>query len=294
MAISKSVYQAISSVSLLLAVPAASAQTLAVLYSRVHDGVPNGTIWVATSDGSFDQPLTVGEWPRISPDGNLVVFHRGGSTDPVRNDLFVLNVLTGDETRVFVNNDFAVSYDWTADSSQIVFDFGCGIFIMNSDGSNMRQLVGADCFDDAPTLSPIDGAIAFHNAHIGILRANPDGSSRTVIPNTMPNDFWPQWSPDGQWISFGRADTNGLIVNYFIIRPDGTDLTQLTFLSPSDPDRFAPIGPWTADGSALVVPGTIGGMNGIYAIATDGSGAVTPLPTSPGANVDFVGSVANQ
>src|SRR5262249_15913832 len=66
-------------------------------------------------------------------------------------------------------------------------------------------------------------------------------------------------------------------------RPDGTDLTQLTFLSASDPDRFAPIGPWTADGSTLIVPGTIGGMNGIYAIATDGSGAITPLPTSPGA-----------
>jgi Tol biopolymer transport system component len=278
----------------LLGAPTAFAQDFSVLYSRVPNGISDGTIWAAASDGSFDLQITTGEWPRISPDGSWIVFHRGGSGDPTRNDLYVRNQETGDEIRVFANPDFAVSYDWTADSSQIVFDFGCGIYIMNGDGSGMRQLIGVDCFDDAPALNPGDGRIAFHNAHIGILLANPDGSNRVVIPNTMPLDFWPQWSPDGQWISFGRADSNGLIVNYFLIQPDGTGLTQLTFFSASDPDRFAPIGAWTPDGSVLVAPGTIGGVNGAYSIATDGSGTVTLLPTSPGDDLAFVGSCPAQ
>ncbi len=125
--------------------------------------------------------------------------------------------------------------------------------------------------------------------------ANADGSNRVAIPGTMPNDFWPQWSPDGQWISFGRTDgISGLaIVNYFMIHPDGTGLTQLTFLSASDPDRFGPIGPWTPDGSALVAPGVFGGVNGSYSIATDGSGTVTLLPNSPRDDIAFVGSATN-
>src|SRR5262249_24596566 len=98
------------------------------------------------------------------------------------------------------------------------------------------------------------------------------------------------WSRDGEWISFALTDPDFLsVINYYMIRPDGSDLTQLTFQS--DPDRFAPVGAWTSDGSTIVAPGNLGGVQGLYAIATDGSGAVTLLPTSPGDAITFVGSV---
>jgi hypothetical protein len=41
----------------------------------------------------------------------------------------------------------------------------------------------------------------------------------------------------------------------------------------------------------LIAPGNIGGVQGLYAIATDGSGTLTLLATSPGSAIDFAGSV---
>src|SRR5262249_40714436 len=159
------------------------------------------------------------------------------------------------------------------------------------DGSNVQPLILADCFDDAPALNPVDGTIAFHNGHFGIFLANPDGSNRRQIPNTVLGDYWPSWSPDGQWIAYGHSPDGGLasLTNYFMIQPDGSGQTQLTFLS--EPDRLGPAGVWSPDGSVLVAPGNIGGVQGLYAIATDGSGAMTLLPTSVGTAIDFAGSV---
>jgi len=267
----------------------ASAQTFSYLYSRVPNGIPDGTIWMATDDGSSDLQISVGEWPRLSRDGTKMVFHRGSNPELSRRDLWVADFTTGDEMRVFSNPDYAVSYDWTADSSQIVFDFTCGIYIMNSDGSSQRQLIGVDCYDDAPRLSPVDGTIVFHNLHFGLFLADPDGRNRRLIPNTRPNDLYPQWSPDAQWISFARANGD-VLLNYLMIRPDGTELTQLTFFLPVEAS-LGQVGQWTPDQSAVLAPVTTADGNGIYAIATDGSGTLTPLPISPGDDATWMGSI---
>src|SRR5262249_53208363 len=156
-------------------------------------------------------------------------------------------------------------FDWTADSSQIVFDFSCVINAMNRDGTNVHSVVaGTNCFDDAPALSPTDGTIAFHNslAGNGIFIANADGSGRRKIPNTISGDGWPAWSPDGQWISFGRVIT-GQQLNYFKVHPDGTGLTQLTFVAAGGSDGFGPGRGWSIDGLQLYAPGTVGGAPGL-------------------------------
>ena len=75
-----------------------------------------------------------------------------------------------------------------------------------------------------------------------------------------------------------------------MIRPDGSELPQLTFFSPGDAS-VGPIGQWTPDQSAVVAPLTTPDGNGIYAIATDGSGTLTSLPISAADAAAWMGNI---
>src|SRR5262249_1381092 len=136
------------------------------------------------------------------------------------------------EVLVFSNPDHQVNYDWSSDGSKIIYDYSCGMYSMNPDGSGSAPLPSGsfDCFDDAPDIRYSDGKIVFHNVNQGLFTINSNGSARTVIPNSIPGDIFPRWSPDGQFITFTRYTNSSLstIVGQFRIKADGTGLTQLT------------------------------------------------------------------
>jgi len=252
-----------------------------VYYSR-----SDNTAWRAKLDGTTDTQVTTGDQPRLSPNSRLLAVKRGGSADPTyQKNIWIHDLQTSADTQVFSNNDYVVNYGFTPDNSQLIFDYSCGIYGVNVDGTGQHSLLGADCYDDSPAPNPVSGVIAFHNIHIGLLLANAEGSGRAQIPHTLAGDVTASWSPDGKTLSFlsGR--------DVFLIKPDGTGRTQLSFLAPGD--TFTGAAPWTADGSALIVAGTIGGVKGLYAVSTSGSGAVTRLTIASGANPDFAGSVTN-
>ncbi len=52
-----------------------------------------------------------------------------------------------------------------------------------------------------------------------------DGRNLTRLTNTPSYDFYPTWSPDGQWIAFLSGRTNSR--ELFTVRPDGNDLKRL-------------------------------------------------------------------
>lgn len=186
--------------------------------------------------------------------------------------------------------------NWSTDSQHILLDASCAIYRINRDGTNVTSLTqNRNCWDDAPSANPIDGRIAFHNQVLGgiyVMEASGTNAPPKV-PNTHANDWWASWSADGQWLSFLRG------ANYYKIRPDGTGLTQLTFSTVqitgiNDYNSTVPWSPapWSSDGASVVAPRTVNGIQGIYAIATDGSGAMTLIEASPaGTWVDFVGSL---
>jgi hypothetical protein len=263
-----------------------------VLYSR-YDGDGDhsqDTIWLIDETG--DTEVMEGMYPRLSPDGRYIVYKKGHSQH-AQADIYVRDLQTSLDTKVFTNTNFVVSYWWTDDSSQIVFDFDCDIYVMDRDGSNMQPLstgwpVSYHCYNDAPALNPVDGRIAWENEYYGIGVANADGSSPGWIPNTQPYDYTAIWSPDGQWIAFWR---NG---NVFKIHPDGTGLTQLTFRVVNySYDYMNDTGAWMANGEWLVAPAKINGVDGLYATRTDGGGGFVPVSIRGLACNDWVGSAGN-
>lgn len=272
-----------------------------IIYSRLPASASDeGTIWAIYPNGTDDHFITTGTQPRLSPDGNYLAFKRkrSATTDPnVNRGVWILNLTTGAESEIFyINGDALVGFDFTPDSLKIVVDHSCSIYQMNLDGSNRTTLNGF-CFDDAPTPRTGDGKLAFHS-NSGIYTANANGSGRAVVPNTSGGDYYPFWSKDGQLLAYIHYDGSSPHPYYgdnlYKIKPDGTGKVLLKNLTGTD--RFGFSGAWSADGTKIYMPARIGGVTGIYEVATDGSGTMSRAPEAPnliapGANVEFVGGV---
>ncbi len=108
------------------------------------------------------------------------------------------------------NNDYddGLAY-WSPDRDEIVFfsdrDGDDEIYIMNSDGTNIRQLTNNDFMDRAPSWSPNGKFIAFvsnrdGNQEIYIMKT--DGTNVSRVTKNTNRDFWPSWSPDSKILTF--------------------------------------------------------------------------------------------
>lgn len=96
------------------------------------------------------------------------------------------------------------SAEWSGDGTRLVGDMSNGgtetsrIVVMNSDGSNMRDL-GPGCM---PSLSPDKKEVVFSQPSSGIMRMNADGSSRKLVD---PSGWGTQWSPNGKSIAWASG-----------------------------------------------------------------------------------------
>jgi Tol biopolymer transport system component len=101
-----------------------------------------------------------------------------------------------------------------------------------------------------------------------VLRTN--GSELNLLTD-YPQDIRnsPAWSPDGEWIIFSSVVNGGTSgdTNIYRIRPNGSELQQITHLS-NDYVEFK----WTPDGHWITFrSGTFAGNSETYQIRSDGS-----------------------
>lgn len=177
------------------------------------DGIPRGEV-----DGSIS-------W---SPDGNWIAFAitfgqaSYGENLPSGSirDICVMNVEDKsffNLTRNILNQDiqkWSGTPAWSPDGTQILYNTLCdeqrNIYIMNSDGSNQRQLTQSGC-DWASSFSPNGRQIAFEssrNGHFDIYLMDANGQN--VQQLTHGGFRIPRWSPDGQKLIF--YDNDGIYV----------------------------------------------------------------------------------
>jgi len=96
--------------------------------------------------------------------------------------------------------------------------------------------------------------------------ARADGSGVKQIVPTFPGAVSAQWSPDGEWIAFTtklRAQPQ-----VWIVRPDGSDLTQLTTGSDGS-TSVAPV--WSPDGNKLLFQRMLDGEVTLWTMNADGT-----------------------
>ncbi len=82
------------------------------------------------------------------------------------------------------------------------------LYLMNSDGSDARQLDGETAFIEGVSWAPESGRVAFSDPGLGftIYTSRPDGSVRRRISPLLADrrQVAPQWSPDGKAIVYAR------------------------------------------------------------------------------------------
>jgi Tol biopolymer transport system component len=211
--------------------PAWSPDGRRIAFSRgVPADLPNNNlgsrqIWVMNADGTGARQLTsVGDnyRPRWSPDGKELVFASNRDAAPSQAaaidlsfgiyDIYVIEVDGGAPIRrlTFLPTTLDAEAEWSPNGKQIAFrsrrevdangDHYCAIFVMNSDGSEARNL------------TPI-----------------PPGATFASWCNAFP-----AWSRNGRQIFFHALRTTadlGLQLELYRIDADGTGEERLTFHS---------------------------------------------------------------
>ncbi len=259
---------------------------------------PNGSnlrrLTTGTSDSSGNvQPNGS---PALSPARTQIVYIAvtfvGGQS---QSQLRIMNV-DGSNNRSLSsdsNAGGATAPTWSADGQRIAFSKGNdGIFIINADGTNLRQLTNSGA---NPSWS-IGNRIAFNaatgvqvvatgniskrktrgvlppgtSAYTDIYTVGADGSGLRQITQRSQTETGlasinPSWSPDGQTLVFNSIPGSGVPAQLFLINADGTTRRTLGSLTGTD-------AAWSPTGNLIAYSSEAG----LYTAKTDGSSA-TPV-----------------
>ena len=206
--------------------PSVSPDGQTIFFSSRESG--NFEIYSIDINGDNLQQLTknIGSLyaPELSPNGEWVVFTNNG------NGLWLMKP-DGKNPHALTTKD-DIDPSWSPDGSMISFASSRAgarqLFVMNADGTDIRQVTNLNNMGGRNTWSPDSTKLAFYRGPQGdrnIYVINVDGTGLVKLTNGGDN-LGPSWSPDGNWIAFTsfRDGNNEL----YIIHPDGTGLTRLT------------------------------------------------------------------
>jgi TolB protein len=246
-------------------------------------------LWLTSTHGNAVQQLTSAPMddltPRWSPDGRTIAFVRyqqAANGTSLGAWIYMLDVASGAESLLTDAGSFAWP-SWSPDGLNIVFSGrlaadlnmpGGNIFVMQAAGGELHQLTFGTAANSGPAWSPRGDLIAFSsNAGLGgsaIWLMNPDGTAQHAIESDLSYAQSPSWSPDGEWLVVSGM-FEGPTPQLFKMRPDGSDLTQITDVA--DQDKLDPV--WSPDGGTILFqmwPGH----------GTHGSGELYTVPASGG------------
>ncbi len=250
-------------------------------------------IYVMNPDGSGQRRLTYSEGrvagPAISPDGTRIAYHNGPAEV---SDIFIIDVTGGEPVRVTnmaATGLGAAAPTWSPDGKRLAFTGRprLDIYVINVDGTGLRNLTNHPAIDRQPDWSPDGRRIAFVSDRGGspaIYVMNADGTdpvrltlspaSKAGAESTAYADEFPDWSPDGQKIAF-TSDRDGNREIY-VINADGTGLARLTVDPTVDANPS-----WSPDGRQIAFHRRVLGHAQIFVMNADGSAPRQLTEASP-------------
>jgi TolB protein len=172
--------------------------------------------------------------PSFSPDGKKILFANRAAEGPT--SLWTVDNTGENPDLLYAGPNTIVAADWSPVGNRIAFAMAVDqaetyeIFIMNDDGTNVQQLTdnlpgiggSIDWSPDGKQLLIYAGAPGDKN----IFLVNVDAETAAQLTNGGNNAAC-SFSPDGQWIAFNSLRNNDQ-ADIFIMRPDGSDVRQVT------------------------------------------------------------------
>jgi Tol biopolymer transport system component len=200
--------------------------------------------------------------PERSPEGSALAYQSTG-----RGGIPQIFVLEDGETRQLTHlPGGAAEPTWSPDGSLIAFagamnvDDDTDIFVMETDGHDIRLLARTNRYDRRPDWSP-DGSRIVFDTYGEIWMASVADGQVAQVPVVTPQG-WPAapiWSPNGRWIALTSYDAhtiNGIvhITRLWVVRPDGSDRRPLEDRKPDFYDwQLEPS--WSPDGRSIAFVG---------------------------------------
>jgi TolB protein len=172
--------------------------------------------------------------PTFSPDGKKILFANRAGDGPT--SLWTVDNTGKNPDLLYSGPNTIVAVDWAPKGDRIAFAMAVDkpdsyeVFLMNSDGTNAHQLTrnlpgiggSLDWSPDGKSLLIYAGPPGDKN----IFLINVDAETATQLTNGG-NNAASSFSPDGQWIAFNSLRNNDQ-ADIFIMRPDGSDVRQVT------------------------------------------------------------------
>ncbi|KAI9649509.1 hypothetical protein NHQ30_002086 [Ciborinia camelliae] len=200
--------------------------------------------------------------------------HAGNGSAPGKKGVMFMNRIAPSVSTLYISNTDgsnerqllptdSASFDYhgsfSADGEYIIFtterngDGQSDIYRVKTDGSGLESLVETPSFEDAGVLSPDGRTLAYvstqgnFTTNIWVkdlttgVAFNLTNTPSTAGDNSLPDGhFRPNWSPDGQWITFssdrntawtGHSNGTGWehtqTLSIYKIRPDGSDFSRV-------------------------------------------------------------------
>jgi Tol biopolymer transport system component len=198
-------------------------------------------------------------FPTFSRDGRLAVSDLQNLSNP-HASISVMDADGSNRKKVFSDSSGAAFLpSWSPDGKWIAFGFGgfftaretqpAKLMMVRADGSEPKNLTMGLPNSGFPSWSPDGKRIVYRvwgNGEYGLRMLTLEDGKVTTL--TTQFDNFPSWSPSDDRITFTRNHNEDYDI--FTMRPDGTDIRQLT-TSPGNDSHSS----WTPDGKHIMWAG---------------------------------------